>query len=104
MLLAYGEHGKYQPQLYLRIEEPSGRTIEDTHVMHELPAELASVLTKAGYEPDPGEQTFTGFRVTPCSDWKGTVQSALRKPTGQNFLRRWDEVRKTNGWDADGQP
>ena len=96
MLLAYGEGGDYEPQLYLTVEPPIKQPIADTAVLHELPNELAPLLTGAGYSPDPFLGVFTGFRVTPCSDWKGQIPERLRKPVGQNFLRTWEEVRVKN--------
>ncbi len=98
MLLAYGKDGEYEPQLYLTVEPPTKKPIADTDVLHELPNELAPILEGAGYSPDPFLGVFTGFRVTPCSDWKGQIPERLRKPIGQNFLRTWEEVRVQNGW------
>ena len=99
MLLAYGEDGEYEPQLYVTIESPITHAIDGTKVLHELPNELAPLLATAGYKPDPFMGVFTGFRVTPCSDWKGQIQPKIRKPVGQNFLRTWEEVRIKNGWE-----
>jgi hypothetical protein len=96
MLLAYGEGGQYEPQLYLKIELPTASPIAGTAVMHELPRELAPLLERAGYHPDPVLGVFTGFQVTPCSDWKGRIPESLRKPVGQNFIRTWNEVRSEN--------
>jgi hypothetical protein len=96
MLLAYGEGGQYAPQLYLKIELPTASPIAGTAVMHELPCELAPLLERAGYHPDPVLAVFTGFQVTPCSDWKGRIPESLRKPVGQNFIRTWNEVRSEN--------
>lgn len=98
ILLAYGKDGEYEPQLYLTVEPPTKSPIADTDVLHELPNELAPILEGAGYSPDPSVGVFTGFRVTPCSDWKGQLPVKFRKPVGQNFLRTWEEVRAKNGW------
>jgi hypothetical protein len=98
MLLAYGKDGEYEPQLYLTVEPPTKKPIAETDVLHELPNELAPILEGAGYSPDPSLGVFTGFRVTPCSDWKGQLPVRFRKPIGQNFLRTWEEVRAKNGW------
>jgi hypothetical protein len=98
ILLAYGKDGEYEPQLYLAVEPPTKRPIADTDVLHELPNELAPILERAGYRPDPSVGVFTGFRVTPCSDWKGQLPVKFRKPVGQNFLRTWEELRAKNGW------
>ena len=67
--------------------------------MHEMPDELVPVLKRSGYAADPKIGKLTGFRVTPCGDWKDRIPAVLQKPMGQNFLRRWDEVRKANAWD-----
>lgn len=98
MLLVYGKDGEYEPQLYLTVEPPTKTPIADTDVLHELANELTPILEGAGYTPDPSLDVFTGFRVTPCSDWKGQIPEKLRKPSGQNFLRTWEEVRVQNGW------
>ncbi len=96
ILLAYRQDGSYTPELYVQVEAPFGSPIGQTSVMCELPEELAPLLQN-GYSPDPLVGRFTGLRVTPCSDWKGHKLKAIKKPTGQNFLRRWDEVRDFNG-------
>lgn len=96
ILLAYGQGGSYTPELYVQVEAPFGSPIDQTSVMCELPEELAPALQN-GYSPDPLVGRFTGLRVTPCSDWKSHTLTAIKKPTGQNFLRRWDEVRAFNG-------
>lgn len=98
MLLAYGKDGEYEPQLYLTLEPPTEKPLADTAVLQELPNELGPLLERTGYSPDPSLGVFTGFRVTPCSDWKGQIPEKLRKPIGQNFLRTWEEVRVKNGW------
>ena len=99
MLLAYGKDGNYEPQLYMTIEPPTKQPIAGTAVLHELPNELTPLLTGAGYSPDPSLGVFTGFRVTPCSDWKGQIPEKIRKPVGQNFLRTWEEIRVKNDWE-----
>lgn len=96
ILLAYGQGSSYTPELYVQVEPPFGSPIGQTSVMCELPEELTPLLQN-GYSADPIVGRFTGLRVTPCSDWKGHQLQAIKKPTGQNFLRRWDEVREFNG-------
>lgn len=98
MLLAYGKDGVYEPQLYLTVE-PTKEPISGTAVLHELPNDMTTELERAGYSRDPSLGVFTGFRVTPSSDWKGQIPERIRKPDGQNFLRTWEEVVKKNDWD-----
>lgn len=98
LMLTYGQGGNYRPQLYLRVDEPEGERIHRTHVMTTLPARLGATLARAGYQQDPVLKVFTGFRVTPCGEWKGRIQEEVRKPIGQNFLRTWTEVKTANAW------
>jgi hypothetical protein len=98
LLLVYGQGGRYQPELYLRVDRPAGHAVDRTRVMTTLPSGLAAELERVGYRPDPLLKAFTGFFVTPCGEWKGRIREEVRKPMGQNFLRTWSEVKTANGW------
>jgi hypothetical protein len=97
-LLAYGERGVYKPQLYLRIDAPAMASVSKAPVMARLRGDLAEGLDRVGYSVDPVLKVHTGFLVTPCSDWKDHCLETVKKPTGQNFLRTWAEVRDWNKW------
>ena len=96
VLLAYGR-GRYEPQLYLQVEPSPDEPLARTLAMTRLTGEVADRLAAAGYRLDPKLGSFTGWRVTPCGDWRGQLPAVL-KPGGNNFLRRWSEVRAVNGW------
>jgi hypothetical protein len=48
LLLIYGDKGRYQAQLYLRVDEPQGHAIARTPFMATLPNELAAEQRESG--------------------------------------------------------
>ena len=98
ILLVYGADGKYAPVFRCQVclSPETVRTPEHTFdVFCYIAEEFHDRLKAEGYAPDPVVRRFTGISIGSLQDLRN-IECTITKPKGNNTLRRWDEVFRSN--------
>lgn len=95
ILLVHGGHGKpYRPLFSCTIsaaEAPVRSARQSFCVFSYIDESLQDCLKEGGYTLDPVLRKFTGISISELHDLRG-VTSEIPRPSGNNTIRRWDEV------------
>jgi hypothetical protein len=107
ILLAYGGHGQPYHALFACKIAASAAPVHDERYLFDLFAEIDksfnSRLEKSGYERDPILRRFTGISIKRPVDL-GHITCPIPKPSGNNTIRRWEEVVRAGLMVASLQP
>lgn len=89
ILLAYGS-GTYSPLLACEVCSAPD-PVQHLDIFAYIPEPIAQQLQSSGYRPDPIIGRYVGISIGPIEDLRD-CRIAIRKPAGNNTLRRWNEV------------
>lgn len=95
ILLVYGGHGRPYRAVASCTVAASAKPVQTPHhtfeVFHCIDDPLAGEVAALGYRPDPVVERLTAISLAEVRD-VSHVDCTIRKPKGNNTLRRWGEV------------